>query len=372
MLDAELLAVLDKLKLRERCQPLLEEEAITELGLLSAMGDYAVENLVDIGFTTADAEALVGATSTEEAVELETNDDDDELQLEGNGDDDDDDDDELQLEGNGDDDDDNDDDDDDDELQLEDNGGGDDDDDDLQLEDNDESEDELQLEENDESEDELMLQDNDDDDEGLTLEDNDDGDELQLEKNSDEDGLQLEENSEHDGELQLEENDNDDDELELELEQNDEHEIEQISTEAAGAFFMGGQGLYGTGAGANAPQGQPYAGFGGQQSPYGQGGLYGQQPAYDGQVGLYGQQQPGEQPAYGTGAAGAANPGLQEALNALNTGSEGLMIGAEDPMTLLPPQAKQMLDEALAAAPDHPHGEQAKMLDTLQKMTAHL
>ena len=40
--------------------------------------------------------------------------------------------------------------------------------------------------------------------------------------------------------------------------------------------------------------------------------------------------------------------------------------------SLLPPQAKQMLDEALAAAPDHPHGEQAKMLDTLQKMTAHL
>ena len=350
MLDAELLAVLDKLKLRERCQPLLEEEAITELGLLSAMGDYAVENLVDIGFTTADAEALVGATSTEEAVELETNDDDDELQLEGNGDDDDDDD----------------------ELQLEDNGGGDDDDDDLQLEDNDESEDELQLEENDESEDELMLEDNDDDDEGLTLEDNDDSDELQLEENGDEDELQLEENSEHDEELQLEENDDGDDELELELEQNDEHEIEEISTEAAGAFFMGGQGLYGTGAGSNAPQGQPYAGFGGQQSPYGQGGLYGQQSAYGGQGGLYGQQQPSEQPAYGTGAAGAANPGLQEALNALNTGSEGLTIGAEDPMTLLPPQAKQMLDEALAAAPYHPHGEQAKMLDTLQKMTAHL
>ena len=80
MLDADLATLLDKLGIRGRCEPLLEEEAITELSLLETMGDYVVQNLVDIGFTNADAEALAKAASAGAGAD----DDDDDLVMEAN------------------------------------------------------------------------------------------------------------------------------------------------------------------------------------------------------------------------------------------------------------------------------------------------
>ena len=64
---AELTALLRRLGLCERCLPLLEDEAIDELWLLAVMGEHLAEILVDVGFTTADAETLARAIKDADA-----------------------------------------------------------------------------------------------------------------------------------------------------------------------------------------------------------------------------------------------------------------------------------------------------------------
>jgi len=272
------------------------------------------------------------------------------------------------------------DDDSDDALELEDNDDG-----GLQLEDNDDDEG-LTLEDNgeDDGEDGLKLEDNDED--GLVLEDNDDG-ELQLEDNDDSDGLALEDNDEEDG-LELEANDEDC----LTLEENGkaEHTVEHITTEPNG-FFLGGQGAYGQNGSAGIGGYVHVGSSGGQTGGSGynagaQSGLYGQAGgiahgakagAYGGAYGtaggfeVYGSGGNGQR-AHGMDGGGQANAGIVEALNALNAGNQSLAHGGGgiDPFSYLIPQAKALLDEALAAAPDHVGGQHAKLLDTIQKLTA--
>ena len=207
-------------------------------------------------------------------------------------------------------------DDDEDGLTLEENDAGSDSDGGLQLEDNDEGSDSdggLQLEENDEGSDsdgELQLEDNDEDDE-LALEDNDEYGGLALEDNDEDDGLALEDN---DGGQQLE-NISDD-------------AVEDISTDEypfgfqtqGGSMFMGGMPTAMNGSGG---KGMAYSGaeHGGSGATYG-----------------------GSQ---GLSNSGEQLEGLNEALNALKTGQQGgqMGLGIDDPMTLLPPKAKLMLDE---------------------------
>ena len=76
MLFGELGALLGKLGIRERCEPLLEEEELTDIALIRSMGAFTVPNLMEIGFTNEDAQALASAVATDGGDASDTESDD--------------------------------------------------------------------------------------------------------------------------------------------------------------------------------------------------------------------------------------------------------------------------------------------------------